>query len=269
MPAMYAHYVFGDEVLPQLDSSIKRIVNSHRELFNLGLQGPDFYFYDQLFYLKKKSLALIGSALHRQSCGSLMYFFERNGARHLDSESLAYVVGVVGHFSLDSTCHPHIDEWVETLPYNHMRLETEFDRLLLERNGENARSFPLGDCFASTKHEREVIAKLYDGHGSARDIAHLVRDYAFLKNIMRTPWDGQYDFYQKMLTTFKADKLGGVFMGKKDTLSDYTNPRLMALFEQAKPVFVKLASNFMDHHFNGAPLDSYFDRDFEVLPEGV
>ena len=92
MPAMYAHYVFGDEVLPQLDSSIKRIVNSHRELFNLGLQGPDFYFYDQLFYLKKKSLALIGSALHRQSCGSLVYFFERNGARHLDSESLSYVI---------------------------------------------------------------------------------------------------------------------------------------------------------------------------------
>lgn len=269
MPAMYAHYVFGDEVLPQFDASIKRIVNNHRALYNLGLQGPDFYFYDQLFYFKRKSLALIGSALHRQSCGSLLRFFERNGGRRLDSASLAYSIGLVGHFSLDSTCHPHIGKWVETLPYNHMRLETEFDRLLLERNGEDARSFRLGDCFASTKNERAVVANMYDGHGSARDIAHLVRDYAFLKNIMRTPWDKQYELYQKVLSKFKAEKIGGVFMGVKDDLSEYTNPRLMALFEEAKPVFVNLASNFMDHHFNGTPLDPYFERDFEVLPEDV
>lgn len=108
---------------------------------------------------------------------------------------------------------------------------------------------------------------MYDGHGSAKDIALLVRDYAILKNIMRTPFDKQYDFYQKVLAKFKAEKLGGVFMGEKDTLSDYTNPRLMVLFEEAKPVFVDLASNFMDHHFNGVPLDPYFERDFEVLPE--
>lgn len=267
MPAMYAHYVFGNEALPQFDSSIKRIINNHRALYQLGLQGPDFYFFDQLFYLKRKSLALIGGALHNQSCESLLRFFEGDGARRLDSASLAYVLGLIGHFSLDSTCHPHIDYWVKTLPYDHMRLETEFDRFLLERDGKEARSFRLGDCFASTKQQREVVAKLYDGHGSARDITCLVRDYAFLKNIMRTPRDKQYEFYQKVLGKLKAEKIAGVFMGKKDELSEYTNPRLVELFEDAKPVFNHLANNFMEHHFDGAPLDRYFKRDFERLPE--
>lgn len=267
MPAMYAHYVFGAEVLPMFDESIQCIINKHRGLYNLGLQGPDFYFYDQLFYFRKKSLARIGGELHRQSCEFLLRFFERNGKERLDEASLAYVLGVIGHFSLDSTCHPHIDHWVKTMPYDHMRLETEFDRLLLENRGVNARSYRLGDCFASTPQEREVVARLYTGYGSKKDVKHLIRDYAFLKNIMRTPWDLQYKLYRGVMSMIGAGRLNGVFMGETDTKSDITNPKLVVLFEEAKPIFVKLVNNYMAHCVYKVPLDPYFKRDFEVLPE--
>ena len=71
-----------------------------------------------------------------------------------------------------------------------------------------------------------------------------------------------------MLRVFGAkDALGGIFMGPKDAMSDVTNPRLVALFEQAKGRYVALVKNYMAHVFSDAPLDAYFLRNFETEPE--
>ena len=49
MPAAYAHYVFGDRVLSLLPEHLQVMIGGDpkcRELYNLGVQGPDFlYFY--------------------------------------------------------------------------------------------------------------------------------------------------------------------------------------------------------------------------------
>ena len=269
MPAMYAHYVFGRETLPLFNAEIQQIIKAHRNMFDLGLQGPDFYFFDQLKYLKGKTFARIGRELHHEPCEQLLAHFERENGRYVDISTLAYVLGLIGHFSLDSTCHPYIDAWVEAMPYNHMRMETEFDRFLLERDGKKARRFPLGQCMASDKQQRMAIGYLYEGHGSAKEVASLLREYGIIKNAMRTPIDLQYLIYQVILGVVGARKfIGGVFMGPQDAKSYITNPRLCVLFNKAKHLFVRLTDNYMEHYLHGNSLDAYFKRDFEVLPEG-
>lgn len=267
MPAIFAHYVFGREALPRMDARALPIVRSHMPFYKLGLQGPDFYFFDQLKRLQGKHLSYIGTMLHNHSCVYLLERLEHVGARRADSEELAYMLGLIGHFALDSTCHPHIDSWVKELDYDHNLIETEFDRMLLEREGEHARRFPLGSVIKSDKRTRLKVGTMYKDFSLAEDVAGLWHDFAFIKNLIRTPSDAQYRAYTKLLSMLGADALGGVLMGERSEIAPTTNLRLMPLFGQAQDVYAKLSTNFMDHVREGKRLDDYFERDFETLPE--
>lgn len=271
MPAIFAHYIFGIETMERFDDSVMRIIKPHQDLYNVGLQGPDFYFFDQLLRLRGKKYSQIGSQLHQGSCESLLLALEGKGGKRPESDALAYILGLIGHFALDSTCHPLIDQWVKELPYNHHRMETEFDRYLLGDYGiTEPRCFPLGSCIAADRRVRMRIGSLYEAAnlGKAEDVCELIADFGRIKNWLKTPGDGRYHFYQGMLRVFGAkDALGGIFMGPKDAVSDVTNPRLAALFEQAKDRYVGLVKKYMAHVFGDAPLDAYFLRNFETEPE--
>ena len=45
MPAAYTHYRFGRDVLPLLPPETRQIIAAHRALYDLGLHGPDPYFF--------------------------------------------------------------------------------------------------------------------------------------------------------------------------------------------------------------------------------
>ena len=45
MPSTYAHYRFGQEVLKELPNDIKKIIIENKELYDIGLPGPDLLFY--------------------------------------------------------------------------------------------------------------------------------------------------------------------------------------------------------------------------------
>ena len=44
MPTTYAHYKFGKEVISALPRPLRSTVENHRELFDIGLHGPDIHF---------------------------------------------------------------------------------------------------------------------------------------------------------------------------------------------------------------------------------
>ena len=45
MPAAYAHYRFGQAVFSRLPAEKQKIIQAHRALYDLGLQGPDLLFH--------------------------------------------------------------------------------------------------------------------------------------------------------------------------------------------------------------------------------
>lgn len=44
MPTTYTHYKFGKEVLETLPHPLQSSIENHRELFDIGLHGPDILF---------------------------------------------------------------------------------------------------------------------------------------------------------------------------------------------------------------------------------
>lgn len=142
MPGFAVHYLFGQNTLvnysrDELYSSIEK----HKEMFNLGLQGPDLFFYYFLSpILYKKN---IGSILHTKKIGQ----FKKNFLYVLINEKdddrkkvgIAYFAGFLGHCTLDQVCHPYIyamtDYEHKGKGYfsKHVDFETEMDAIYTKR----------------------------------------------------------------------------------------------------------------------------------------
>ena len=50
MPTTYAHYQFGKDVIRILPGPLQKAIENHRELFDIGLYGPDIFFYYRIFH---------------------------------------------------------------------------------------------------------------------------------------------------------------------------------------------------------------------------
>lgn len=65
MPSTYAHYRMGQEVLKQLSCPVREIIMENKELYDIGLHGPDILFY--YHPLKVNRVNSIGYGLHEHS----------------------------------------------------------------------------------------------------------------------------------------------------------------------------------------------------------
>lgn len=135
MPSSYAHYRFGVWGYSQLPEEIRKTVQRFRQLYDVGLHGPDLFFYYQpLFHTKMGNLGHTYHAVNGRE------FFEAAAARLRENPSegaTAYLFGLLCHFALDSSCHPMIRATAAEGKAGHTELETEFDRHLLALDGKN------------------------------------------------------------------------------------------------------------------------------------
>lgn len=63
MPAGYTHYVFGEQVLSQLDENIKKRIMPYIDLYHIGIHGPDILFYYDVY--KKNPVKSLGFGMHQ------------------------------------------------------------------------------------------------------------------------------------------------------------------------------------------------------------
>ena len=70
MPSTYAHYRMGQEVLEQVSDPARSIIMKHKQLYDIGLHGPDILFY--YHPLRTNPVNAIGYGLHERSG---KYFF--------------------------------------------------------------------------------------------------------------------------------------------------------------------------------------------------
>ncbi|SDI86504.1 Zinc dependent phospholipase C [Pseudobutyrivibrio sp. 49] len=174
MPGFIAHLSFGEQSLSFIEfAETRKIIDSHQTTFNLGLQGPDIFFYHipaYLFYSQN-----IGNVMHRSD---VMLFFDRlfdarNAVEDSHDRNIcdAYILGFIGHYSLDVACHPYIyckSEHINNLKRGgkydfgkHVSLETDIDHVLLDHYKKLKPSdFDYAAAVRPTSHEQDVIAKL-------------------------------------------------------------------------------------------------------------
>ena len=84
MPSTYAHYRFGQEVLKELPNDIKKIIIENKELYDIGLHGPDLLFY--YLPLKTNEINSIGYNMHEKTGKDVFDTFHESGVSHGEIE---------------------------------------------------------------------------------------------------------------------------------------------------------------------------------------
>lgn len=140
MPGFTTHYLFGQRTYQALtNNSLKQLIQKNHTAFSLGLQGPDiFFYYLPEYFPGKKHLGSLAHTCHTglflknllKSCS----IFSSEEEKHI---ATVYVLGFLGHYTLDTKCHPFIYSRTmyhpRDLAYHgrHIRLETDIDTCLL------------------------------------------------------------------------------------------------------------------------------------------
>lgn len=159
MPASYAHYRFGKLLLPSLPPEDRQCIQRFRRMYDMGLQGPDFFFFYNPFM--KTATGQLGSVFHHQTGQE----FFPVACKAVNSEAArAYLYGLLGHYCLDSICHPFVNRLVEIEEAKHIPLESEFERFLLTLDGEKSpEAYDTSKFMKLTRGECMSVAAFYPG----------------------------------------------------------------------------------------------------------
>lgn len=127
MPAIVAHYQFGQMVLENLCQPIKELIIKHKNMFDIGLQGPDILFFYKPY--KKNLVSDTGYKIHDENAeeffnNAIKYSFK-------NEKYLVYLLGVVCHYSLDKACHPYVNS-ISKNSIIHQSIESDFEFYLIK-----------------------------------------------------------------------------------------------------------------------------------------
>lgn len=170
MPGFTTHYLFGQQTYQKLrPCDLKQTIQKYHRVFALGLQGPDIFFYNPLFLLKKETVP--GSLIHttntqeflRQLLKSPEIFHDPNQEKIAQT----YVFGFMGHYLLDCACHPYVYARAGFHPSKkeylgrHIALETDIDTTLLWKFHKRLPSeFHTAECIQISKEQLAVISTM-------------------------------------------------------------------------------------------------------------
>ncbi len=265
MPTTYAHYRLGDFVVSRLPESAKRTVQKNRELFDIGVHGPDIFFYHNP--IVKNEIVRHGEWMHQEP-GRVFFTKAASVVRkNMDKEAHeAYLYGFLCHFAMDVTCHGFIGEQIEKTGISHFEIEAEFDRELLTQDGFDAVSKCLTGHLHATKKNAEVIADFWDMI-SANQVKQTLKRMIFFLNLLTAP-----SFFKRgvLFGLLKIVRLyealhGLVINYKENPGCKETTDWLMEHFGEAVELAVKLITEYEAYIQKGGNLSETFGYDFNSV----
>lgn len=257
MPSNYAHYRFGSLVLEALDAPQRRKIQRFRRIFDVGLHGPDLLFYYNPFW--KNATGQMGSQLHKHTGRE---FFTTACAALKESPSemgTIYLYGLLGHFCLDSLCHPYVNEKHREGVVRHAELETDFDRHLLRLDGKipphlqcinEHMHLTRGECvtvsqFLAPATPAQISTSIRNMRIHTRLLSHKKR--ALLESVLKLTNENVQDH---------------VMAQKPNPRCEAHHPELMARYEQALRQYPAMLAELISHMENGTSLGENFDPIF-------
>lgn len=274
MPTTYAHWRFGDKCIRMLPDDLQNIILNNRAIFDYGVHGPDIFFYYNC--LKHNEVNRYGSAMHdipyKDTLAQIKENFKKTENKDM---ALSYLLGFTCHFTLDSYCHGFIEKVDETMPYSHGKIESQFDRYLLIKDGFNPVTKSVTDMF----HPDEKMAKVISGLFNKFDediIYKTLKDQKLYLNLLKD----NSDIKRFFLTT--AMDIAGVPSFKdllitKENVEELkpVNIRLNKYFDMALKHYPVLADSLIGYLSDKNELNTYFKHNFsfkedyrnlEILP---
>ena len=260
MPATYAHYRFGAQMLRQMPGDLSRTTKRYRRLFDVGLHGPDlFFFYRPVFSTKTGRL---GHKLHMQTGKEFFSRACRNLRLEPSEAGQAYLYGVLCHYVLDAHCHPLVVQADWEGPVSHSRIEAEFDRFLMERDGIcPPKEMRLTKHMTLTDPECSTVSRFYSGT-NGKMIRESLRGMVTIRKIMEMPEGPVREALTKTMSVGSQVFRDMIVRPLPDPDCSHLNQPLLEKYQQAAKVFPGMLLRLSAHLTYNAPLGEEFDPIF-------
>ena len=111
MPGFFTHYIAGQKVYENLPASAREIIDKRKSVFDLGLQGPDFFAYYGTPLKSDASIHRMSMMLHERSVDEWMSLIYRYIAKQEDADKeiiVPYFYGYLTHYAIDCAVNPYI-----------------------------------------------------------------------------------------------------------------------------------------------------------------
>ncbi len=263
MPANFAHYLFGQQLIPKLPDYLQDIILPNQQLYQIGQHGPDIIFYHRPFL--PHSVARIGFQMHKLPA---RYFFEQ--ARDTiglepDPRLMAYTLGFLGHFVLDSNCHGYIYEKIKDGKVSHAELETEFDRLLMKHQHIDPLHTNTTDHLALNTGLCRLISKIFVPL-TPEQIQFGLHSMKFYYRLLASPSPSVRHGIRRVLRLTRTEYLlGGLVVDPTpNPLCKESNQKLMELYQFSLDEAVLVMTQYYSSFFTGESLTERFDRTFQA-----
>ncbi len=143
MPGFTTHYLFGVKAYNDLPNNyLKHVISKYRWLYQLGLQGPDIFFYN-VPILRHRDYRNVGSYMHEYHINAFfrccLEEISRIPHRQQKEQAVSYLAGFICHYIGDSICHPFVygriqyEKDMKSARFHglHAELENDLDTYLL------------------------------------------------------------------------------------------------------------------------------------------
>ena len=269
MPATYAHYSFGEDCYQLLPDNLKKIVKDNRSLFDLGVHGPDILFYD----LIKKEVEEVGYHMHAEP-GKKFFTNAKevlNNSKENYEKRLSYVLGFLTHFTFDCSAHSYVERKRTFNNITHNKVEAEYERYLIEKDGFNPIKFDRSKLICHNKETYEILEPFLPA--TSKQIKRSLKMQSLLLNLMDKKSLTDRRLKTKIFYKLGLIKEANLILDEKPyELCQDSNLRLEKCRELGRQDFPKLLKNFMNFLENKEELNKYFDHDFgawenyEIIP---
>ena len=262
MPTTYAHYKFGKEVISALPRPLQSAIENHRELFDIGVHGPDILFY--YYPLKKNPVSAQGYALHDRMADRFFLHAAEIIKRADDpAAARAYIYGVICHFALDSECHPYIEKMIHPSGISHSESEMEFDRFLLKEEYSNPVRYLGINHIHPTRENGALIAPFYE-ELTAEIAEKALKGMVFYHKLLHAPCAAKRKLlFGGMKLAGKYDSMHGMVMSLEPNPACREYCQLLKrLYSGAVPLAAGLIMQYQKVLFEDAELPERFRRTF-------
>lgn len=271
MPTTYAHWAFGRDCIEEMPENLQSIIHAHRDIYNLGVHGPDILFYD----LMHSDIVKYGNQLHSTPMNVFFKNCKEAFKSHEEKEEmLAYMMGFLTHFTLDSACHSYIAKKVDVSPVSHFAIEAEWDKHVIELDRRTPNLVDRAESLRPNKKNAKIISYFYPYN--QKTILRTTKWQLYTITLLNSISHKKEDYFKKLFKSPGTKKYLDLFMSYNDDPDCRdSNLRLDKLRAKALKLFPKLMENLLFYLDDKQELIDYFDhdlcewpnyKDIEVLP---
>jgi len=255
MPTTYAHWRFGKDCIKTMPENLKTLCERYRGLFDLGVHGPDIFFYNVF----NPGMPTYGGNMHHISGKFVFKDMKEAYKKHKEEKSLVYLLGFLSHYTFDSCAHGYVERKKEISEVSHNKIEADYDRHLIKL--DNLKHYNRSSSIKPTKDNAKVISYFFPYE--EKEIHKTIKTQKFFLSLINCNNDLSRYLIKKFLIMNKMEENCDLIMDAKEypPCKD-SNVRLDKLYAKALSTYPRLLTNFINYLEDKEELEAYFDKDF-------